>query len=370
VATKIGEALVAKGVLTPPQLATALQAQMMRGGHLGTSLIELGFVNEVTLGRTLGQLLGMRCAPKEMFHDIPEEVIAALPAEEAERRHVVPIGIEGRALHLAVVDSTNLSGLSAVTGYKVVPYVAPEARIVKALETYYGVPRRLRFAGVSVRGAGRTASESSPRRESVPLSPLATARRPPSSPTTLGQGTAIGALAAVEEPPTSMPEVTSERLRALSERMSRVRSHVELGELLLDDALDGCRRRLLFAVEGDGVEVANSKGFAVDPQIWSGLYLPVVPESIFGLTAEDSYYRGPVPADFDGSSFFGKLSIETPREIALLPIYGECSLEAVLYGDGGVDGTLEPTDLSYPRMQQMIGLAVRMLTLRAKLCRP
>ena len=38
--------------------------QLMRGGHLGTVLIELGFIDEDTFAAELAKVLGMRCALK------------------------------------------------------------------------------------------------------------------------------------------------------------------------------------------------------------------------------------------------------------------------------------------------------------------
>ena len=80
-----------------------------------------------------------------MFEDIPCNVLEAVPQEEVVRRRVIPIGVEGRELHLAAIDCSNLSNLSSMTGYRIILYVAPEIRIVEALERYYGVRRRVRF---------------------------------------------------------------------------------------------------------------------------------------------------------------------------------------------------------------------------------
>ena len=41
---KLGELLVASGLLTADQVEQALRAQVLWGGRLGTNLIELGFV--------------------------------------------------------------------------------------------------------------------------------------------------------------------------------------------------------------------------------------------------------------------------------------------------------------------------------------
>jgi hypothetical protein len=348
---KIGEALVAKGVLTGTQLNTALQTQLMRGGHIGTTLVELGYIDEATLGQTLAEILGLSYAPAEMFDSIPRDVLDAVPREEVIRRQVVPIGIDDKCLHLATIERKNLSNLSNLTGYKIVPYVAPELRILKAMEKYYGVPRRLRFVAPS--GPSRKVSQFGRRAEvrSIPVASLAP--RPPSP--------------KVAEP-VATPVAKKSLLEELSIRMSRIMTHAELGDILLDCAARGCERRILFAVTDDVAEVANSKNVELDAESLNGLRLPIDRNSIFALPAEDSYYRGPVPSDFDRRSFYGKLALAVPREILVLPIHGEERLEAVLYGDGGATGRIDQVEDSYLAILGMIGLAVRMLNLRVQLC--
>jgi len=338
---KIGEALVASGVLTQAQLRDALQIQLLRGGLLGTTLIEKGYVDEATVGRTLAKLLGMAYAPPEMFRDIPRAALDAIPREEAVRRQIVPLGIENGSLHVAVMDRGNLSTLSELTGYTIVPYVAPEMRILEALERHYGSPRRLRF-----------------------LAPLASAnpvnafgRRDPSS-------GARPRPAPGRKPAVAVPTPLEE----LALRMSRVQTHAELGEVLLDCALRGCERRLLFAVTGDVAEVVNTKNVKLSTETLNGLRLPVDGESIFALATDDAYYRGPLPAGFKRRPFYGRLSLSVPREILVLPIHGEQRLEAVLYGDGGTTGRIREREDSYLPLLGMIGLAVRMLNLRVQLC--
>src|SRR5947207_8257895 len=50
---RLGEFFVTKGLINPKQLEEALRGQLIFGGHLGTCLIEMGFIDEHTLGRAL-----------------------------------------------------------------------------------------------------------------------------------------------------------------------------------------------------------------------------------------------------------------------------------------------------------------------------
>ena len=57
---KVGEALIEKGLITPAQLEIALRNQLILGGHLGTCLLELGFVEEERLGGEAQRLIEER----------------------------------------------------------------------------------------------------------------------------------------------------------------------------------------------------------------------------------------------------------------------------------------------------------------------
>ena len=142
---RIGEELIARGLLDQAQLKQALESQLIRGGHLGTSLVELGFVEEAALGRTLSEVLGFPHAAAQVFDDIPRSILDLLPREFVHRRQVIPVGLERGSIHVAMIRPCSLANISTMTGYKVIPYVAPETRILSAMERYYGMPRRRRF---------------------------------------------------------------------------------------------------------------------------------------------------------------------------------------------------------------------------------
>lgn len=57
---KIGEMLIAEGLLTQEQLETALEEQRRHGGRIGAILKSLGFVTEEGIIKTLGRQTGFR----------------------------------------------------------------------------------------------------------------------------------------------------------------------------------------------------------------------------------------------------------------------------------------------------------------------
>lgn len=145
---KIGELLVRRGVIDNDQLDRALNAQLVYGGHLGTCLIEQGFIREPDLGQALSDIYRVPYAAIDAMNDIPGPVIDCLPRKLIEKHSLVPLRIVSGVLDVAMIDPKNIHGLDEaafVSGLKTSPWVAPEIRIFQAMERYYSVPRRLRF---------------------------------------------------------------------------------------------------------------------------------------------------------------------------------------------------------------------------------
>jgi len=159
---KLGEILLEDGRITEPQLQKSLKAQLIFGGHLGTSLIELGYLDEDTLGETLSHAFNVPYASFDILQNVPYPVIRAIPAKLVEKYKVVPIRLDGKVLQLAMLDPKNLMALdeiSFVTGYKIDPWVSPEIRIYQVLEKYYNIPRSQRYITLA-RELGRLRSRS------------------------------------------------------------------------------------------------------------------------------------------------------------------------------------------------------------------
>lgn len=107
------------------------------------------FITEERLGRELSEILGIPYAPREMFDEIPEWAISCLEASAVEKHRAVPIGKQANSLHLAVISPREIAPLSGISGYKIVPWVSPETRIVEAMEQYYNIPRSTRYICIS-----------------------------------------------------------------------------------------------------------------------------------------------------------------------------------------------------------------------------
>ncbi|HIJ96037.1 MAG TPA: hypothetical protein HPP94_09950 [Desulfuromonadales bacterium] len=145
---KLGELLLQENLITPEQLDEALKNQVIFGIKLGSSLIELGFITDEQLCRLLSEKLGVPAVSSRALAAIPHNVLAHVPAELAGKYRVVPIRIEGKKLALAMSDPTDFKAtdeVAFVTGFIVLPHIAPDVRITSALSRYYHVRGDIRY---------------------------------------------------------------------------------------------------------------------------------------------------------------------------------------------------------------------------------
>lgn len=155
---RLGEMLMRDGRVSDEQLSAAIEHQRSVGGKLGSIMVELGFIDPETLTVYLGLELGIPIASGPALERCKRSAVRLLTPQQALRFRCVPIVIQGQTLIVAIDDPHDLVRLDALTdltGYRVLPRVAPEVRIYYYLERFYGVRRPGRFAalGDSIRGS-------------------------------------------------------------------------------------------------------------------------------------------------------------------------------------------------------------------------
>lgn len=151
-ALKLGELLVNEGLLTHDQLEEALKSQVIFGIKLGSSLIEMGFIDEGKLVKLLSKKLGVPAATRKELMEVPYTIYSLLPSSVAEKHRVIPFKLENRRLSIAMSDPTDFNAideLAFVTGYIIQPFIAPDIQIAYALEKYFQVQRDMRYLRVS-----------------------------------------------------------------------------------------------------------------------------------------------------------------------------------------------------------------------------
>jgi len=159
---RLGEVLIQKNLINQAQLKQALDAQLIYGGHLGTCLVELGFVDVDRLGQVLAEKFKVSSANRERILKIDPKVVGTLSAKLVAKHEVIPFGLTNRILHVAMINPKNLLALdelSFASGFKIEAWIAPEILILRAMEHYYGIPRRLRHITMSGQLAKQQAAD-------------------------------------------------------------------------------------------------------------------------------------------------------------------------------------------------------------------
>ncbi len=137
---KLGEMLVSEGIVNRQQLDQALERQAELGGKLGENLAELGFIeSEEEIIEILGRQLNVG-AMKLSEMELDPEVVGMVPVEMAQKFNAIPVDLDGNSLTVAVSDPGNifvLDALKFITGCEIVPVIAAESSIQRAIEKYY-----------------------------------------------------------------------------------------------------------------------------------------------------------------------------------------------------------------------------------------
>jgi hypothetical protein len=317
--TRIGAALVQKGLVSAEQLDTALEKQRDLGGTLGASLLEIGALEEQDLGEALAEQLGVRYAPPGMLQEVRGPVRKVLTRPLLWKHRAVPFKLAARTLHLLVADVHNLSGLSKKTGYRIVPWLAPEVRVHLELQRHFKIPPSPRYVEIARRLEG---------------------------------GDAKAATADAD---------------SLRERLARADDANHAAHIALDHAAKLVPTCILFRVEDGEARVWDVRGHAMHPDARESFVAPAMSGSPLELLVIHPFYRGAVPDERAYRSFFIDLDLVTPREMILVPIKVAGRLVAILYGDGGPSDPI-PTPLEEQRrLAQKLGLALTMILIRSKI---
>jgi len=140
---RVGEILVAAGIIDEMQLEAALGEQSRWGRRLGVTLIKMGMVEEGHLIRALAKQLDLPVASLAGKR-IPESVIALVPSRVASEHGVIPLftkeGGPSGQLYLGMEDPSNLAvldDLSFRTGMEIHPVMVGPSELGEAIDRYY-----------------------------------------------------------------------------------------------------------------------------------------------------------------------------------------------------------------------------------------
>ena len=137
---RLGDLLIAAGLLTEEQLEEGLRLQKGSGKRLGTVLQDEGFITELEMIEALQMQLGIEYIDLSKIN-IPTELAQVVPQNIAKQYQVVPVRIIRDELYLAMSDPLNFYAIEEVRKVvrrKVVPMIAMSSAIERSIQILYG----------------------------------------------------------------------------------------------------------------------------------------------------------------------------------------------------------------------------------------
>jgi type IV pilus assembly protein PilB len=136
---RLGDLLVAEGLISQEQLVRALTEQKGTTEKLGAVLVRLSMISEEQLIGFLSRQYGIPSMTISRL-DIEAEVLRLVPLATAKKYEVLPVKRVGNTLTLAMADPTNvfaLDDIAFMTNLQVLPVVASQAAIRQAIDRCY-----------------------------------------------------------------------------------------------------------------------------------------------------------------------------------------------------------------------------------------
>ena len=140
---RLGEMLVDKGLIDKVQLEAAIGRQHQWGGRLGSNLVKLAYISEITLLKFLSSQLKLPCGDLSNIK-FNEDTCNLITAEVAQKYHIIPLELKAGAgkktLFIAMSEPTNILAIDEVsflTGLTVRPVIATDSQIATAIDKFY-----------------------------------------------------------------------------------------------------------------------------------------------------------------------------------------------------------------------------------------
>ncbi len=141
---RLGEILIAEGVVTQDQLSIALTEQKKIDQPLGKLLVGLGFATEAIMRSALGEALEQDSV--DLAQVVPDpEAIKLIDSDTARKHKVIPLNYNALtgSLSVAMSDTFNLFTLDRIRiligqQIEITPVLAGETEISNAIDQFYG----------------------------------------------------------------------------------------------------------------------------------------------------------------------------------------------------------------------------------------
>ncbi len=137
---RLGEMLIARGLIEQEDLDRALELQRERGDKIGKILVDMGFIAARDVLAALSEQQGI---PLAVLDSPPPPVpeLDGLSARFMRQSKFFPVAQEGTTLTIAMADPMDFETIAAVrgfSGFRIAVQLAGEPEILDAIERYFG----------------------------------------------------------------------------------------------------------------------------------------------------------------------------------------------------------------------------------------
>lgn len=389
---RLGEMLLSEKLITAAQLEQGLEAQVIYGGRLGTNLVELGFLKEKDLARTLGKQHNLPFASGEMVPDA--KALAVGGARFYDEHDIVPMRIDATRLTITVMEPRRIAAIDEFAfrvGRRLVQVVVPEYRMNQLLRKHCKAFRPLRPIDVNelraakpAAGAGQaSATPSGPELmseedfarlyaqasfmsrppandavvEELPAAEIVPDAEVPEvttggrifvprqqAPSPIAPPRAAAPLAAPLPPPPP-PPVTPLSFKEAQSELGASTGRDEIARTVVRFALSKFERAMLLSVQGDLVFGWFGAGLGLSEQLVRRVGISLREDSTFKLVRDlRSHYVGPMRQSTGTNVFYELLGGGYPTTAVLMPLLVRGKPVHLLYVDNGPD-RLTPPDV-------------------------
>ena len=364
---RLGEILIARGVVSPDGLRAALEACRRNGGRLGTWLVRLGFVNESVLLEALAEQTGCPSVTATELATAPADLRGLIPAALARRHLAVAFSRQGRRLDVAMINPNDLvlvDEIGSATRHTVRPHVATESALMAALSVptphvEASSPPPLRGTTTGVREWRQfwrlesSAAELFRALEAPALEP------PALTGATFPILTPIGA---------ERPGVGFTAPRELTEALAASSHRDQVATCVLDYLQNFATRLALFSLHHNKVMGWAGRGPQLVEDDFHNLILPLDRPSLFlNLARGVDLHVGPVSGGEGNQLLFDALGPPEPKEAVVAPIKVRGKAAAFLWLDRGEAGVAEVPVALVREVARVLGLTLEVLVIRRKI---
>lgn len=362
---RLGDYLINEGKISPEQLDEAIEYQCIFGGKLGTSLIELGLIEEEQLAQILSQQLKLHYIKPELLMNVPESILKLVPKSLALKHQVVPYHKEKGKLFLAMTDSSNLAVIDELAfqlNHIIIPLAIPEVRLMLALKKHYGLGLSPRFESLEaqINSRGQTAAKPPVKKKVTPPKQKTEPIQQEEAWPLLGEEDYAGAEtdnSAYFDFGTSTKEMSQ---TSLSQQLVSATDRNDISRSLINYLGQEFAASAMFMVRSTMVHGWLAQHGNVEPPGFDRLRIPLQEHSIFNqIIGSKSYFIGSVSDTPQNRHLLEFFNSQPPQPALLVPLMVKDRLVSILY----IQDRLEILEKNFTEVQNLARKAEMAFTL-------